>query len=422
MQISYIISFILGGVFTSLIIFWVTSSEKRFLKNSNQNLTDEVHQKTDLILELTTQLTKTKSDLNNLIYQQDEKNLEITKIKEQFKLEFENLANKIFEEKSNKFTEQNQQNITSILNPLNEKIKDFEKKVTEAYIVEGKERASLKEQITQLTQLNQKMSLDTQNLTLALKGDSKTQGNWGEMVLESILEKSGLVKDREYVIQSSVSNEEGKRYQPDVIINLPDGKVLIIDSKVSLTAYEACLSSLNEDDHVGNLKKHLLSIKNHIKSLGEKNYHNLYTIKSLDFVLLFIPIESAFALAIQHERGLFDEALSKNIVLVCPSTLLATMKTVANIWRNEKSAQNANEIAKLGGELYDKLVGILDAMNVLDLSIKSSQDKYNNIMTKMTGARGIVKSAMKLKDLGAKTNKNLDSKITDLIDEVSTLE
>lgn len=342
-----------------------------------------------------------------------EQKAEIIAMKEQFTLEFENLANRIFEEKANKFSEQNQTNLANLLTPLGNKIKDFEKQVADAYNLEGKERAMLKEQIQTLTKLNQQMSVETQNLTLALKGDSKTQGNWGEMILESILEKSGLVENREYFLQQMQSDAEGKRYQPDVIIKLPQDKVIIIDAKVSLTAYERFVSGVDAVTRELALKEHIQSLESHIKNLSNKSYHSLYQIKSLDFVLLFIPIESAFALALQYKSSLFDEALAKNIVLVCPSTLLATMRTVESIWRSEKSAQNANEIAKLGGELHDRLVGFLNSLELVNSSLQVTQNKYNDALTKLSGNRGVIKSALRLKELGAKTSKTLENKWID---------
>jgi len=403
----------------SCIIAWLIikrylNTEQQFLRQSNADLKIELEKKQvelrskeEQIIQLSSDLAVSNNNLQNTEGRLVEYKQEITTVKEQFTREFENLANRIFEEKSAKFSEQNQINLSNILTPLGQKIKDFEKKVEDTYNAEGRERATLKEQIRSLTELNQLMSSETKNLTLALKGDSKTQGNWGEMILESILEKSGLVKDREYTIQVAFANEDGKRYQPDVVVNLPENKVLIIDSKVSLTAYERFIAS--DDDIIRALagKEHILSFRNHIKNLGSKNYHNLYKIQSLDFVLMFIPIESAFALAIQKDGGLFDEALSHNIVLVCPSTLLATMKTVASIWRAEKSTQNANEIAKIGGVLYDRLVGFVTSMELVDLAIKSSQIKYNDALTKLSGNQGVIKSALKLKELGAKTSKIL---------------
>jgi DNA recombination protein RmuC len=411
MQLLYPLFTLIGGfIMAWLIAARLKQAETKFIVEANLQLKADLEIKQEQIKELTAKLATSHANETNLHHRLSEQKLEIANMKQQFTLEFENLANRIFEEKAVKFSQQNQLNLSSLLNPLGEKIKDFERKVEEVYNLEGKERATLKEQIRALTELNQQMSTETKNLTLALKGDSKTQGNWGEMILESILQKSGLVKNREYMLQVSLSTEIGKRYQPDVIVNLPDNKVLIIDSKVSLTAYERFISS--EDDGGRNLarKEHALSFKNHIKNLSAKNYQSLYQIKSLDFVLMFIPIESAFALAIQDNNELFEEALSNNIVLVCPTTLLATMRTVASLWRSEKSAQNAHEIARIGGELYDRLVGFLDSMELVDGAIRNTHNKYHDALTKLNGNKGIIKSAAKLKDLGARTNKILEEK------------
>ena len=330
--------------------------------------------------------------------------------------EFENLANKIFEEKSNRFTKQNQDNIGQLLTPLGEKIKDFETKVNDVYDKDNKERISLKSQIEELSKLNKEMNEETRNLTRALKGDTQIQGSWGEMVLESLLQKSGLVEDREYTIQLSIT-QDGKRYRPDVVINLPDNKSIIIDSKVTLTAYEKILS---EDTHDNSslLKEHIQSIKNHIKNLNSKNYQKLYQLNSLDFVLMFVPIEAAFMLAVNNDNTIIDEALNKNIIIVCPSTLLATLRTVYSVWRTEKSIKNFEEIAKVGGELYERFLGLLDALSKVENSIHNVSVCYNNAVTKISGNKGIIKSVAKLKDLGAKTNKLIDNKWLEPADEV----
>jgi DNA recombination protein RmuC len=297
---------------------------------------------------------------------------------------------------------------------LGEKIKDFEKKVNDVYVNESKDRASLKEQLNMLQSLNQQMSKETQNLTKALKGETKTQGNWGEFILESVLQKSGLVKDREYSIQQSFTTEEGKRYQPDVIINLPEGKTLIVDSKVSLVAYEKFWSSEEETEKTIALKEHLQSLRNHIKGLSDKNYQNLYEVKSLDFVILFVPIEPAFALAMQADPALFNEAFDKNIVIVSPSTLLVTLKTVASIWRFEYQNRNAIDIAKKAGDLHDKFVGFVDDLIGLGNKMRDSQKAYEGAMNKLsTGAGNIVKRTDELRKLGAKASKSLPQTLLD---------
>ncbi len=366
-------------------------------------------------------LTQAKSDLaakganeQNLITKLAEQKQELVQLKELMAKEFENLANRIFEEKTEKFTNQNKLNLDQVLSPLKERIKDFEEKVQKHYDEENREKASLKEQITLLHGLNQQMSKEAQNLTRALKGDTKAQGNWGEFILESILEKSGLAKDREYTMQTSFTTEDGKRFQPDVVVNLPEGKSLIIDSKVSLVAYDKFIAA--DDDTIKNLaiKEHLLSLKQHIKGLSEKNYQQLYDLKTLDFVLLFIPVEPAFALAVQHDNQLFNDAFDKNIVIVSPSTLLATLRTVASIWRQENQNRNAIEIARKAGDLYDKFTGFVDDMIDLGKKMDQSKNSYVDAMKKLSEGRGnLVGRVEDLKKMGAKASKSIPQALID---------
>jgi len=389
-------------------------SQNEYIKQENESLKGELKQNQTELLKLNNELSTTREESKNLLYRMSEQKQELTQLKDQFTKEFENLANKIFEEKTQKFADQNKTNLSEILTPLGEKIKDFEKKVNDVYVNESKDRASLKEQLNMLQSLNQQMSKETQNLTKALKGETKTQGNWGEFILESVLEKSGLVKDREYSIQQSFTTEEGKRYQPDVIINLPEGKTLIVDSKVSLVAYEKFWSSEDETQKTIALKEHLQSLRNHIKGLSDKNYQNLYEVKSLDFVILFVPIEPAFALAMQADPALFNEAFDKNIVIVSPSTLLVTLKTVASIWRFEYQNRNAIDIAKKAGDLHDKFVGFVDDLIGLGNKMRDSQKAYEGAMNKLsTGAGNIVKRTDELRKLGAKASKSLPQTLLD---------
>lgn len=389
------------------------------LRAQTEALKSEVATKNDQIIKLNNELTTALSSTKNIEQRLAEQKVEVEQLNQRFKTEFENLASKILEEKSVKFTEQNKQSLDGILTPLRERIKDFEDKVQKVYDTEAAERNMLKGEIKQLMGLNQQMHQDTQNLTKALKGDNKTQGNWGEFILESILEKSGLVKDREYRTQESITTEDGKRYQPDVVINLPDGKCLVVDSKVSLVAYERYVSAEDELIKVQALKEHGQSFKSHIKGLSDKNYQNLYGIKSLDFVLLFVPIESAFAAAVQYDNQLFNDAFERNIVIVSPSTLLATLRTVANIWRQESQSKNAIEIANRAGDMYDKFVGFVDDLIVLGNKMRDSQKAYEGAMSKLhQGSGNLVKRAEDLKKLGAKANKALSQNLIDrAIDE-----
>jgi DNA recombination protein RmuC len=367
-----------------------------------------------LELDKTTLIAKLEAEKVSLLFQLSEQKEALGILNQKMQLEFENLANKILDEKAKKFTDQNQQNLTQILSPLKERIKDFEDKVQRHYDEENREKASLKQQITMLHELNQKMSTDAQNLTKALKGDTKTQGNWGEFILESILEKSGLQKDREFTVQASMVGEEGKRYQPDVLIHLPESKVLIIDSKVSLVAYEKFISSDDEAFMQLALKEHLQSIRNHLKGLSDKKYQQLQFGKTLDFVLMFVPIEPAFAMAVQHDGQLFNEAFEKNIVIVSPTTLLATLRTVASIWKQEKQTRHAIEIASKAGDLYDKFHGFIEDMIDLGKRMDASKSTYENAMKRLSTGRGnVIRQVEELKRIGANASKQLPSGLID---------
>ncbi len=352
------------------------------------------------------------ANYKNLQDRFDEQKTEVEQLQKRFTTEFENLANKIFEEKSRKFTDQNKVNITEVLKPLGEKIKEFEKRVDDTNKESIARNSALKEQILGLKELNQRITKEAENLTKALKGDSKAQGNWGEFILESILEKSGLVKDREYFIQQSITNEEGRRLQPDVILKLPENKSIIIDSKVSLVAYERFVADEDVASQEANRKAHLLSIRQHIKGLSEKEYQNLELGKGLDFVLMFIPIEPAFTLAVQSDPELFSDAYTKNIVIVSPTTLIATLRTIASIWKQEYQNRNALEIAKQGGDLYDKFVGFIEDYKKIGAQLNQARSTYEDAGKKLyTGKGNIIRRTELLKDLGAKANKSIDSKL-----------
>jgi len=354
------------------------------------------------------------SDIINLQEKLADNKTEVNKLQEKFKNDFEVLANKILEDKSIKFTEQNKENLKTILSPLQEKIKTFEDKVEKTHKESIDYHAALRQQILGLKELNQQMSKDTLNLTKALKGDSKLQGNWGELVLERVLEKSGLEKDREYFIQQSFTNDEGKRVLPDVVIHLPDNKKMIVDSKVSLTAYEQYVNADDESLKEQYLKKHVVSLKHHIEQLSEKKYEDIYKIESPDFVLLFIPIEPAFAIALNADDQLYNKAFEKNIVIVTPTTLLATLRTIDSMWNNEKQQRNALEIARQAGALYDKFQGLLSDLIGIGKRIDDSKKEYSNAMNKLFEGRGnLITSVEKLKKMGAKAKKSLPQNIID---------
>ncbi len=378
------------------------------LNTSLQNIRlekDEIRNEKEAI---NIQLTKKEVDFENLMQRHKEQKTEVENLQEKFTKEFENLANKILDEKSNKFTEQNKENMKNILLPLQDKIVLFEKKVEDTHKESIGFHATLREQIFNLREANDKMSKETVNLTKALKGDSKMQGNWGELVLERVLEKSGLEKDREYFMQQSHTNADGNRVFPDVVINLPDGKKMIVDSKVTLTAYERFVNEDDDDLKKQHLKEHVLSIKKHVEQLGEKNYQDLYQIESPDFVLLFIPIEPAFALALNEDTNLYNKAFEKNIVIVTPSTLLATLRTIDSMWANQKQQDNALEIARQAGALYDKFEGFVTDLIKIGKKMDETKVEYGNAMNKLVdGSGNLVRSVEKLKKMGAKAKKSL---------------
>lgn len=431
---SFLLLFIVAlaiGVFIGKLLFSAKSqSEKAFLEEKLNNLKEQSQtEKSDWDTKLrqvidekesirnekesiNIQLTKKEVDFENLWQRNKEQKEEVEKLQEKFTKEFENLANKILDEKSSKFTEQNKENMKNILSPLQDKIQLFEKKVEDTHKESINHHATLRQQIINLSELNAQMSKETLNLTKALKGDSKMQGNWGELILERVLEKSGLEKDREYFVQQSHTNGEGNRVFPDVVINLPDGKKMIVDSKVSLTAYEKFINEEDDSLKIGFLKEHVNSIKRHVEQLGDKNYQDLYQIESPDFVLLFIPIEPAFALALNEDTTLYNKAFEKNIVIVTPSTLLATLRTIDSMWTNQKQQENAFEIARQAGALYDKFEGFVADLIKIGKKIDESKVEYQGAMNKLVDGKGnLITSVEKLKKMGAKAKKALPENI-----------
>ena len=360
---------------------------------------------------LNTELTRRNSEYENLQQLNIKRDEELEERQKQLRTDFENLANKILDAKSEKFTLQNKENIKNILNPLQEKIKTFEEKVNSTQKESISMHSALKEQLLGLKDLNQQMTKEATNLTRALKGDSKMQGNWGELVLERVLEKSGLEKDREYFVQKSFTREDGTRVLPDIVLHLPDNKKMVIDSKVSLTDYERYVNAYDEDRETY-LKAHINSIRRHVDQLSDKKYEDLYYIESPDFVLLFIPIEPAFAVAINADNSIYNKAFEKNIVIVTPATLLATLRTVDSMWNNEKQQQNAIEIARQAGALYDKFHGLVTDLTGVGKKIDDAKKDYSAAMNKLVDGKGnLITSVEKIKKLGAKAKKALPEKI-----------
>jgi len=372
----------------------------------------EKNKKDELIIELRADLKEKESDLKHLHERLQEHKKEVDELQERFKTEFKNLANEILEEKTGKFTEQNKINLDTILKPLQEKIKDFEKKVEETHKKDIADRASIQERIKNLVETSNQISDDARNLTKALKGESKTQGGWGELILENILERSGLVKDREYFVQQSFKDEAGNRYQPDVIVKYPGNRSVVIDSKVSLTAYEKFVSATDDSIREKALNEHLVSIKNHIRQLSEKNYQDLYQLKSLDFVMMFMPVEPAYLVAIQKDPDLWNFAYEKRILLISPTNLIAALKMIASMWLQEYQSQNVMEIARQSGALYDKFVGLIDDLQDIGSKLESTRKAYDNAMNKIsTGKGNLISRAQKIKELGAKTKKEIPQEL-----------
>ena len=356
-------------------------------------------------------LAKAEVEFANLREKLETQKQEMEDLQKKFTTEFENIAHKILKQNSLEFTQVNQKNISEILNPLREKIQLFEKKVEDTYEKGLKDQTDLKAELKKLHDLNMRISDEANNLTKALKGDVKKQGNWGEVILERILERSGLTEGREYEKQFSTTGENGQRLQPDVVINLPEQKHIIVDSKVSLVAYERFVNATDENDRNRFVKEHLLSVKNHVKILSEKHYQNASGINSPDFVLLFVPIESSFSVAIEADHDLFSYAWDNKVVIVSPSTLLATLRTIASIWQQENQTRNALEIARQGGALYDKFVAFIADLEKIGNNLEQTRKNYDLAMNKLYDGRGnLVRSAEKLRDLGAKANKELPQK------------
>jgi DNA recombination protein RmuC len=416
MEIIYLIF----GLLIGAVVAWLIASSKfkgdagrveersRLLEVDKSSLQSELKTEREKSEKLNSEYSSLKSDYSNLQTKLSEQKAEIEELQQKFTKEFENLANRIFDDKTKRFSEQSKTNLAEILNPLKERITEFQSKVEETNKESIKGNASLREQLSMLKDMNQQITQEAKNLTEALKGQSKTQGNWGEFILESILEKSGLVKGREYVVQESLTSESGKRFQPDVIIKLPENKSIIIDSKVSLVGYERFVSSEDENEKQLALREHINSIRSHIKSLSSKNYQNLYQLESLDFVLMFMPIEPAFALAVQNDPSIFNDAFEMNIVIVSPSTLLATLRTISSIWRQENQNKNALEIARQAGSLYDKFVNFYNDLLDVGKRMDSAKDSYENAMKKIHDGRGnLISGVEKIKQLGAKTSKTM---------------
>lgn len=419
------------GTGIGALIAWLIAQNKFSVKNQNasgalmleqeknrsfQNVITDLKRDLEIqrakVLEANNNLATTEADYRNLQEKLADQKKELETIRDKFTSEFKNLANDILEEKTKKFTEHNKSSLFELLKPLGEKIVDFEKKVEETHKDTISRNSALKEQLENLQRLNLHMTREAENLTKALKGDTKAQGAWGEFILESILEKSGLEKDREYTIQESFTTEEGRR-RPDVIIRLPEGRQVIIDSKVSLTAYDNFVNANSEDEKITALKAHIVSIKQHLRGLADKNYHRISE-RNLDFIIMFIPIEPAYILAIQSEKHLYEDALERRIVFVSPTLLIPSLQLIKNVWKQEYQNRNSMEIARHATALYEKFVGFTNDLIDIGNQIKKTQTAYEGAMSKLaTGNGNLVKSIERFKTLGIKPTKNTDQRLVD---------
>lgn len=375
-------------------------------KTMRTQITAELHHASVQVAELSTQLDAERR-------QSFEKINELKEVREYFTREFQNLANEILEEKSKRFTEQNRANLGQLLDPLQKKLVEFQTKVETVYDNETRDRTALGEQVRQLMALNQSLSDDAKNLTSALKGSSKTQGSWGELILERVLESAGLRKGEEYDVQESHASDDGTR-RPDVTIHLPEDRHMIIDSKVSLTAYEEYAGAENDDERTRALKRHMESVRNHMRGLSDKNYQDLYGIRSLDFVLMFVPIEPAFMLAVTQDRNMFMDGWQRNVLMVSPSTLLFVVRTVAHLWRQESQNKNAQEIAKRGAELYDRLCNFVEDLEKVGGHLDKAKTSFNDARDKLARNKGnVIRQAEMLKLMGVKPNKSLPARMVE---------
>jgi DNA recombination protein RmuC len=432
-----ILGLVIGATSAWLIATYKFNSErltaeeisKKFISKEIQNnliaqidsLKAEIREKETIIIQSEKEIGAKSQSIIHLEDRLANQQNEFQSLQNQSHTSFENIANRLLTENGKKFTLQNHEKLSETLLPLKEKIKEFEQGIEQKFLAGTKDLISLKKEIEHLKELNQQLSTDANNLVSALKGDSKSQGDWGEFQLEMLLEKAGLTKNIHFRTQTSFKNEAGQARRPDFIINLPAQKHLVIDSKVSLVAYEKFFNSNSKDEKDAYLKEHLRSFRNHIRDLGSKNYQQLYQINSPDYLLLFVPIEPAFSVALQEDTRLFLEALEKNIVLVTTSTLLATMRTVSYIWKQEKQKKSVLEIARQSGLLFDKFVNFVEDLKAIGHKIDGAQGAYHDAMNKLVDSKKfgdtLIGRAQKIKDLGAKTSKSLPQELLDFREE-----
>lgn len=432
--------YLLAGLATGLIACWLMGRreatkavsmlqsaevEKRVLlekveeaKLQHARLEQQQQASAEKMLQLSTELSAAQTVQQQLRQQLGAQDEQLREMLEKMQLQFKTMASSILEDKSRQFTEHNKSQLDQLLQPLRDRLRDFEQTVQSTHKESIEKQAGLFNELRNLKELNRQMSEEARNLTRALKGETKTQGNWGEMVLQRILERSGLTINQEYRLQESVVAEDGRRLQPDVTILLPDQKYMVIDSKVSLVDYERLANSDDPTEQAAALKGHLQSIRNHIRDLSSKNYQQLYGPGSPDFVLLFVPIEPAFMVAVQNDADLFSDAFDRNIVIVSTSTLLATLRTIASLWRQENQNKNAQEIARQAGSLYDKFTAFAEDLVKVGQQLDATDKTYKLAMNKLVdGKDNLVRKAERLRELGAKNARNIDPRLLDRADD-----
>lgn len=424
--IYLLIGLLLGAVIIWLIMksqFSVLVAGSDLLKQDNEKLEEKDRINQEQINQLNIQLATLQTKNEYLHEQMGDQQKKLEEMQKRLLSEFENIANRVLDNNTRKLSDQNKEKLGEMLRPMKDRLEQFNKTVSDTYEKNTRERSRLFEQVKQLADLNKKMSKDAENLTNALKGESKTQGNWGEMQLEMLLENSGLTKGIEYTVQDSLKGIDGRRLQPDVVIHLPDKKDIVIDSKVSLTAYERLVNDDDEMNRKNALKQHIASVRNHVKELSQKNYQNLYQLNTLDFVLMYIPIEAAFTVAMMNDSALFHYAYERNIVMLSSSTLLATLKTMETLWRQEKLNKNAQIIADKAGAMYDKFANFVDDLEKLGTQMRTTQKTYDDAMNKLgTGKGNLLRRAIEIKKLGAKTTKHISGFETDYDEALSVNE
>jgi DNA recombination protein RmuC len=411
---------LLAGMTAGVIITWLLLRQRHnahaadlrqqadAAASETARLRDYAQQKNDEVTMMTGKLAAADNELKNLRQRAEEQKAEAAKTMETMKTEFRNLANEIMEEKSRRFTEQNREKLDEILKPLNENMKDFRRKIEETYVEGEKTKASLMTRLHDMETLNRRISDEANALTKALKGDSQSQGRWGEMILESILEKSGLVRDREFTVQEVFQGENSTRPRPDVIVRYPGNRSIVIDSKVSLTAYERYVTADDAATKESAVREHLLSVRNHISQLSARNYEELYGLNTLDFVMMFMPVEPAYMLAIQQDPGLWTLAYEKRILMIGPTNLIAALKMIESMWKQEYQSKHVMEIATQGGALYDDFVMFVDRLKKIGKKIDEAKESYDSALKKLSDGKGnLVGRVEKLKSLGIKAKKKL---------------